>query len=404
MLKNGTYATITDSPNILTFDVNTTALGDVFATKIYVDDQDTYYSNQKQNTLIYVQPSGGYQIGSGLIIKGIKAGTYTSISDTSNVLTVDIDVNSLSSAFVNKSFSGTTTYLNINSSFRIAFDSTNDQIDFQYYDNDGFIQSNSWMSIGKFIWNTTLNIGSMKVTNIVSDDASNNIYVNSNILVDNIKPNQSQTVTVTGNLGVSNSISSDVIIANSAAQVSINDNLNVSGALAVDTIKKNANTTVLCDDSLTVAGQLQINNRLNNPTAGQGQIYLNGGNGNRIDFNNNGVSPPTLTNRSAGTKLLLYLSLSSTTADFAMGIANDALWSSVGASVDSFKWYAGGNNIATLTGNGNLTVTGNLTTNGNVSITGDLTVNGNSVFSMSNPYWVAAIIDYSGGSLYLKAS
>ena len=79
-------------------------------------------------------------------------------------------------------------------------------------------------------------------------------------------------------------------ITNYYILLEINDNLNVSGALAVDTIKKNANTTVLCDDSLTVHGQIQINNRFNNATAGEGQIYLNGGNGNRIDFNNNGVS------------------------------------------------------------------------------------------------------------------
>ena len=45
-----------------------------------------------------------------------------------------------------------------------------------------------------------------------------------------------------------------------------------------------------------------------------------------------------------------------------------------------------------------------VTINDNLVITGDLTVNGNSVFSMSNPYWVAAIIDYTGGSPYLKAS
>ena len=64
----------------------------------------------------------------------------------------------------------------------------------------------------------------------------------------------------------------------------------------------------------------------------------------------------------------MYPSLSSTNADFAFGIATDELWSSVGAIGSSFKWYAGGSNIATLSGSGDLTVTGNLVVNGSMSV------------------------------------
>jgi len=168
------------------------------------------------------------------------------------------------------------------------------------------------------------------------------------------------------------------------------DNINVNTNLFADIIKPNTNTLVTVDESLTVHGQFQINNRLNNATAGQGQIYLNGGTGNRIDFNNNGVALPTLTNRSVGTKLLLYPSLNSTTSDFAIGIGGSELWSTIGASVDSFKWYAGGNNIATLSGTGNLTVTG------------DLTVNGNTTFASTNPYHAGGTIDINGNILLQK--
>jgi collagen type VII alpha len=87
----------------------------------------------------------------------------------------------------------------------------------------------------------------------------------------------------------------------------------------------------------------------NNTATGGGQLYLNGATGNRIDFNVNGVAAPTFTTRSAGTKLVLYPSLSAINADYALGIESGNLWSS---SNGGFKWYTGITNIATLTSAG----------------------------------------------------
>jgi hypothetical protein len=102
-----------------------------------------------------------------------------------------------------------------------------------------------------------------------------------------------------------------------------------------------------------------INTRANSTSTGGGQIYLNGATGNRIDFNTNGVAAPSFTTRSAGTKLVLFPSVSANTADYALGIESSTLWSSIPNTTSTqFKWYAGTTNIATLTGAGVLTVAG----------------------------------------------
>ncbi len=121
----------------------------------------------------------------------------------------------------------------------------------------------------------------------------------------------------------------------------------------------------------TFTGQIQ-STQANSTSTGGGQIYLNGSTGNRIDFNSNGVAAPTFTTRSAGTKIVLYPQLDASNADYAFGIESSTLWSSVPTTSQQFKWYAGTTNVATLTGAGNLSVTGtvsgtNITSAGNVS-------------------------------------
>jgi hypothetical protein len=99
---------------------------------------------------------------------------------------------------------------------------------------------------------------------------------------------------------------------------------------------------------------------------GVGQIYLNGGTSNLIEFNANGFAPPTTGSlRSIGSKVILYPGINSTQTDYAIGIETYTMWYSVPTSSFSgvptnFKWYAGTTNIATLTG------TGTFSTNGNV--------------------------------------
>ena len=111
------------------------------------------------------------------------------------------------------------------------------------------------------------------------------------------------------------------------------------------------------------AGQL-TSTRANDATTGGGQIYLNGGTGNRIDFGTAGIGSPTFNTRSAGTKIVLYPVVSASAVDYAMGIDTNTMWSSIPTSTNQFRWYAGQTPVATLSGTGNLDVTGTLTAGG----------------------------------------
>jgi hypothetical protein len=113
----------------------------------------------------------------------------------------------------------------------------------------------------------------------------------------------------------------------------------------------------------TFTGQI-ISTRANSATTGGGQLYLNGASGNRIDYSIAGVAAPAFTTRSAGTKIVLYPSLSASAADFAIGIENATLWQSVAASTEFFRWYAGTTNVATLTGGGALSLTSTISASG----------------------------------------
>ena len=117
----------------------------------------------------------------------------------------------------------------------------------------------------------------------------------------------------------------------------------------------------LLDVSGTISANQFISKRDNNIIAGSGQIVLDGANGNRIDFNNNGIGPPSFTtNRSVGTKIVLAPNTSSTQTEYALGIEAGAMWFSIPVAASrAFQWYAGTANIATLFGNGTLDIKGN---------------------------------------------
>ena len=89
----------------------------------------------------------------------------------------------------------------------------------------------------------------------------------------------------------------------------------------------------------TMTGQL-ISTRANNAGDGQGQIFLNGTSGNRIDFANVGLGLPSFTTRSAGTKLVLYPQLTAASTDYGTGVDISTLWTSVPLSPAQFRWCA----------------------------------------------------------------
>jgi hypothetical protein len=110
-----------------------------------------------------------------------------------------------------------------------------------------------------------------------------------------------------------------------------------------------------------------ITQRANDANIGQGQIYLNGDTGNRIDFNTNGVAAPTLNTTSVGSKIVLFPQVSASSVDYALGIEINHMWFSVPTSNSRFKFYAGTTNVTSIYGNGNIVTTGEISTTGNVT-------------------------------------
>jgi hypothetical protein len=152
-------------------------------------------------------------------------------------------------------------------------------------------------------------------------------------------------------------------------------------------IGKVPTTTLDVSGNVLSSGQIQ-STQANSTSDGGGQIYLNGATGNRIDFNVNGISAPTLTTRSTGTKIVLYPFVSASAVDYAFGIESNALWSSVPTTSQRFKWYASNTNIATLFGTGQF-VLGSTSLTGTASqplqVTGGAYVSGNLGVGNTNP-------------------
>jgi hypothetical protein len=131
--------------------------------------------------------------------------------------------------------------------------------------------------------------------------------------------------------------------------------ININGTVGATTANTGAFTTI------SATGQIS-STLTGSPTDGAGQVYLNGATSNRIDFNTNGTGAPAFTTRSAGTKLLLYPSLSGSVADYAIGIAAATMWSSVPENNSSFKfkWYGATTEVASLDGAGAFTAVGGI--------------------------------------------
>lgn len=102
---------------------------------------------------------------------------------------------------------------------------------------------------------------------------------------------------------------------------------------------------------------------LNNATGPQ--LSFTGATSKWITWTTGGAAAPSFTTRSVGTKLVLWDGVTPTTGDFAIGIEDSNIWNSVpGTTGFGFKWYGGTTNIATLTGTGNLSISGTLTHGG----------------------------------------
>jgi hypothetical protein len=160
-------------------------------------------------------------------------------------------------------------------------------------------------------------------------------------------------------------------------------NVSLSGITTVGFIT----ATDIWNAGITTSSRLTLNGA-NSTTTGEGQIYLNGASGNRIDFNTNGAAAPTFTTRSAGTKIVLYPSVGASKVDYAFGINANVLWSSVEDSGSQFKWYAGTTQLADLKGSGELVI-GSSTLTGTAAqrlqVSGGAYVSGSVGIGTTNP-------------------
>lgn len=104
-------------------------------------------------------------------------------------------------------------------------------------------------------------------------------------------------------------------------------------------------------------------------TRGPIGIQLTNVTSNLILYGTSGVNAPTLTTRSAGSKLVLYPAVNASQVDSAIGIGAGTLWNSIPNNGWTFSWYAGTTQIASLGGGGSFTCTGvNVTSSSAASI------------------------------------
>jgi hypothetical protein len=145
--------------------------------------------------------------------------------------------------------------------------------------------------------------------------------------------------------------------------VTTSGSLTLGGTLDLSSPPTIGNTTPNTGAFTTLSATGQISSTAaGSATTGAGQVYLNGATSNRIDWNTNGTGAPAFTTRSAGTKLLLYPSLSGSVTDYAIGINAATMWHSVpeNNAAFSFKWYGATTEVASLTGTGVFTAIGGI--------------------------------------------
>jgi hypothetical protein len=168
--------------------------------------------------------------------------------------------------------------------------------------------------------------------------------------------------------------------------------LTVNGAVSFGNAATFSNT-ITVTGTATFSNTIVANGALN-ITAGANAITFTNATSNYIAWNTAGAAAPTVTSRSAGTKLVLYPFVGATTTDFSIGIEANYMWfGAPNFNADGFKWYANTTNIMTSNSIGLNILSGGLSINGtsaidlnrngsfaNVTIAGNLTVSGTTTY------------------------
>jgi hypothetical protein len=135
---------------------------------------------------------------------------------------------------------------------------------------------------------------------------------------------------VIGGIGISNT--TDAISSLNGGAVTIAGGLAVNKKIYGGSLLTLSDTTQVGDTDNTISGTEGTFNI-------QGDIVLYNPTKNTIVFNGSGVSIPTFTNRSIGTKIVLSPNISGSTTDYAFGMESNSLWYSVSQTSDSHKFY-----------------------------------------------------------------
>lgn len=111
----------------------------------------------------------------------------------------------------------------------------------------------------------------------------------------------------------------------------------------------------------------------NNGTAVIQMLPLSIGNSACLAWTTANVAAPTFTNRSVGTKIVLYPQVNASNVDAAIGIETGGVWFSILQAIagDQFRWYGGTTALMRLQGDGHLDLT-----------TGGLRIGGNTIVSV----------------------
>ncbi len=119
----------------------------------------------------------------------------------------------------------------------------------------------------------------------------------------------------------------------------------------------------------------------------------------RVYFPSSGLGSPTTVTRSAGCKIIVNPAISSTLTDFAIGTDAATLWYGTSSISDSHKWYAGTSNVMTLTGSGNLTVSGQIASPSITSASSNFLFNEDAMLTSTNGIALAGSATYISNTL-----
>ena len=163
-------------------------------------------------------------------------------------------------------------------------------------------------------------------------------------------------------------------------------------------ISKGANSLSINTNSGTAIGSTISTYKVALSISGSGDVTHNGY---YISSTLMGQNVPTFTTRSVGTRLVLYPSVDATNADWAYGLASNAMWASLGQGTAStfFRWYGGTTQILQMDGTGSILATNHIYTIRSVD-SGTFMVNRNTS-NTANAFAMVGAENSSGTGIYM---